>query len=1840
MGGKALRCAAAVTLASALVPVGAFAAAGESLSEEPPVAVLAAADVTDVPGAADAGAGEQPGTSTDQPAGGQESGGGSGEQQPSAPEVEQPQASFVMSKAPFFTQDGVDYYADDVEVTVAIKASSLDEEHTLVNGKKQEWKTLEGQDGVWTAKVSLGAATETLEDGTLQLVANVYDNDFNPYNSDVEASADDETDDNAVSFAYGKDTTTYWRAGGEVAVSGTAFAVDADQPTVSIQLIGTEGSDSCYRGESVSAKVTVHAKQLSHEASLVDGEAVQWIADAEQPDVWTFEKTYSEEGSHTVAVHAETVHTRSADGAASFTLDKTVPELSVSVTPKVGTQQYGAYYDGPVVATVRVSDANLSGDNPVVKDGGHTLGEDRVAWVREDNSVVGTVDLSAEGAHEITLSVSDKAGNSSAAASDAFTIDVTSPTVVGYIDVLHSDFRFMPQGTADDYKAFIKTLGMVTLKVTDANFDEDATVVPGQVSNEPWQVGGDGSYTKSLPYGQSQNNSLSVTAADKAGHTTAYTFGEAGKTFAGDGVNGTVAVGKAFSDFTFDTQKPQVSIEVSGAAATSSINNGAIDVLSRMPQVTLHVSDINLNLQDDATAVTVNGKTYVFKGANSLSAVQDGISYSIAIPADDLVYGDASTVNTIAATFVDWAGNLITYSYGQGSVDGCSTYYQGADGTAVPLNGSGFIVDGAAPAVSIQLDGSYVRSDKEGQGTDYFTGAAATATISVTDQNIESADTAAGQLSVESDGQLGQWVKSETADESGNYTWTNTIAFAEGQNHDVSVTATDLAGWQTEYEYGAEQTSGKPGPIASDVSTTWTNGGTVQQLKGTSFTIDNTKPTVSVQFDGGYVRSSNGVDYFNADTTATVFVTDWNFNADDTNATVLVDGAAQQLAWVRQGTSAGEIPVWAAEVKFTEGMNHTLELTAVDWALKESDAYRYGAGQTVVMKDGQPVALAGSSFTVDKTAPEVNFTVDQVWKNTLRDGDGVGKDYFSNIDAGAKQLVAAITVKDRNFNEADAQTDAYPVTTVSTENGVQEVTWEKSERDSDGNVTWTCTVPFKEGDGHTLSVRAVDWAQNVTDNVYGAHSTDAEGRTLDGASFAVDLTAPKVDGAGLGKNSTNRYTPSGNTEGDNGYWFYNDQSVMTINVSDNIALEAVWLGNADGNYYVANPEQFQAGNKQATIQVALADGKEFDRDIILHARDMAKNERTWSISPAGTVRDVTGSDEVNESLDKTERYPQSVIQDTVNPRLSFSGVDGGAYYNTTQAVTLAINELNFRYLKSFDAGQQVITVNKTEGNASLAASSWSIPVAQVGAVNDGLDGLYSYTETFAEDGHYSLSAQVTDPALHSGTANQAEFTIDKTAPTIDVAFDNSDVRNGKYYNAARTATITVTEHNFDAGLMTIETNGSASGWTDNGDTHTATVDFTSDGTYNLSVSGADRAGNAMQTYTADEFVVDLTAPVITFGGVDDKSAYNGEVMPYIMFSDEANFDASGTSYTITGTKNGEVVRAATEENAEQSKTVDFADFDHDADVDDIYTIQATVTDLAGNTSEEASITFSVNRFGSNYRVVDSSAYSQNNGYLTQSRDVQVEEINVSGCEQNAHDVAVTAGARVSNLTRNDTPQSRGYFVSEATSEDAASNGWSLYTYTVASGNFDSDGRYHVTVSSNDRATNRNTSSSYYDRAAKGMGQAEVSFILDTTPPKVTELNVKEGEVYDAAEYQVSFKVVENVGLQSVNVTLDDGEAFTPESDEFGNYRFNVEQARFVPRNLSIEAVDLAGNGKEEKDITRVSGWRVTTDIIELHLPWVIAGVVAVLLVGAGVTYGVIRVRKCGNGNDSDELTVA
>jgi len=150
------------------------------------------------------------------------------------------------------------------------------------------------------------------------------------------------------------------------------------------------------------------------------------------------------------------------------------------------------------------------------------------------------------------------------------------------------------------------------------------------------------------------------------------------------------------------------------------------------------------------------------------------------------------------------------------------------------------------------------------------------------------------------------------------------------------------------------------------------------------------------------------------------------------------------------------------------------------------------------------------------------------------------------------------------------------------------------------------------------------------------------------------------------------------------------------------------------------------------------------------------------------------------------------------------------------------------------------------------------------------------------DGDYTLDLDGTDALGNrirqiqwKGPAPRA-FTVDRTVPVISIFLQNTDVRNGRYYNRAQTALITVREHNFRRQDLKLELTASAGGddprppepeptaFSADGDFHTASVRFDRDGCYSIRVSCTDPAGNRAREAVCGEFVVDMTPPKLLF----------------------------------------------------------------------------------------------------------------------------------------------------------------------------------------------------------------------------------------------------------------------------------------------------------------------------------------------------------------------------------------
>ena len=745
------------------------------------------------------------------------------------------------------------------------------------------------------------------------------------------------------------------------------------------------------------------------------------------------------------------------------------------------------------------------------------------------------------------------------------------------------------------------------------------------------------------------------------------------------------------------------------------------------------------------------------------------------------------------------------------------------------------------------------------------------------------------------------------------------------------------------------------------------------------------------------------------------------------------------------------------------------------------------------------------------------------------------------------------------------------------------------------------------------------------------------------------------------------------------YNFYNQATKMTFTVSDEHLLRSAQLDDPSGQYSISTSEASAEGKGQVVLTASLKDGTpaqdaEYQRDIVLTAVDLAGNIRTWTIDHTGkVVLDEVSSTAENTGINGGSEHPQALIQDTVAPVVTLSGVTAGTYYNTAQTVEATVEELNLDYLQAFDGGRGIVTVTSYEGNAGRARSTSTV------TANDfsGSKPNYSYSQSFSSDGHYELTAQFEDYAGNlSNQVSIGEFTIDMTNPTIDVTWDNEDVRNDKYYKATRTANITVTEHNFDPSLFNVDTTGSMSGWSDNGDTHTCTVFFDEGSAHTLAISGADLAGNDAGVFSEPEFVVDLTEPEVEIAGtaqrlgyladdangglvnayhgdLEDKSAYNGVVVPVITYTDNEPLSSADLTYTVSGTKHGEEVEldAATSDESKEMTTTfrdlgyvgpdsgdgsnweDFYVDDYAVDADDIYTIKATITDQAGNEAE-AEITFSVNRYGSNYVVdlqgldADEKAEYETSGMLWQAPTIVVREVNVSGVASQADHHVQKEFANVTTAIAQGGGNGAGYSL-ESIEGASQENGWSEYVYTIRSANFgegsDSDnndrgqGQYRVNVMSDDRSSNANSTAAYWGsddaRTKATAAGATTQFVLDEVAPVIDDLDLPE-HLSAGQSYEASFHVTDDITSGDVvRVYLDgkelDAAAVNGPKSGVGTFTFSIPAKAFNwGRSVRIVVTDYAGRTDEATNGTWI--WQSS------FIPEGMAGVGAIAAAVAGV----------------------
>lgn len=703
----------------------------------------------------------------------------------------------------------------------------------------------------------------------------------------------------------------------------------------------------------------------------------------------------------------------------------------------------------------------------------------------------------------------------------------------------------------------------------------------------------------------------------------------------------------------------------------------------------------------------------------------------------------------------------------------------------------------------------------------------------------------------------------------------------------------------------------------------------------------------------------------------------------------------------------------------------------------------------------------------------------------------------------------------------------------------------------------------------------------------------------------------------------------------NGNSLYSGDITIPVTVTDSYSGIKQIEYSVKSNYDTQN-NQSQTVDIANSVSGSSVGGWSFDEKdnnlVTQMSRNITVKNNSNDIVLTVKLTDRAGNEtkiEKKFSIDKTK--PVIDVKYDNNEHTTYGGND---YYKADRTATVTVTERNFDESLVEAAimrnGGRYTTIGGWTHNNNTADPDKSTHVAKI---------------VYNTDGDFTFDIAVKDKAMNSADKfTQQKFTVDKTAPVIDVSFDNNSAKNGNYYKADRTATIKITEHNFNSGSQYVNipvtaegtTAPSVVGWSGSGDDHNATVSFNKDGKYSFTVDYTDLAGNKAVQKKVDSFYIDKTAPEVEITGVADHQAYNGTVAPVVTYRDD-NFaddhDFRFTKIDING-KSDDTSKFDydTGGNGVTEFIYKYRDFAEVLENDGIYNFTVELSDKAGNSTSK-SVTFSVNRFGSTFRTTDEPTEKLiNNGYTNAEQDIVVEEINVTPLTKHSVTLAKSGGNSTELVENTDytfTSSNNG-------------NEWCKSVYTVNKKNFSDEAAYTVTIMSVDKAKNTNNNrmaDSSLSTEQKNKRECAISFVVDKTSPLVSITGIKDNELYKEASKKV--KIVcedDNLDKSKLVVTLDnkklaEGEDYTIVDDKDGSIAGMLTaeivlkaETGGIKENLKVTIGDLAGNTGEKS----VDNFILSANIFQRFFAnpvLVICTFAGLALVIAAVIFFVAKKRK-------------
>ncbi len=460
----------------------------------------------------------------------------------------------------------------------------------------------------------------------------------------------------------------------------------------------------------------------------------------------------------------------------------------------------------------------------------------------------------------------------------------------------------------------------------------------------------------------------------------------------------------------------------------------------------------------------------------------------------------------------------------------------------------------------------------------------------------------------------------------------------------------------------------------------------------------------------------------------------------------------------------------------------------------------------------------------------------------------------------------------------------------------------------------------------------------------------------------IDTNAPEITGfkfAEVVDNTMDIHSAS-DYERDYGYCFENNVTV-TVTATDNSGsgVQRIWLVTTDVNGNVSKsyvdtktdpiatftiPANFKGHIYAYAVDNLYQEGKQFcPNDLVVEDKFMHDDTSSIAFSRAATgYKDINGLDLYDGDVPVT-----ITVEDT------FSG----------------LAKVEYSVEAPYDTeNNMAVSLDVDENGTNLAENGWTILSKDKNLVT-------KMTKTIMVSNNSNnivVKAKITDNAGLEREETITPFSIDKTNPVVEVTYDNHDFKEyqgQRYFKADRTATITVTERNFNAAGFKeiIDQPYEMGSWSSSIDTsnpdnskHTVQIKFSSDDDYTVDMTFKDLVDRPSNAVAQEKFTIDKTNPIVNVS-FDNNSSLNNNYFKdqrtATITINEHNFAADAEHLAIN-------ITALGEDNASAATPPSVSGWSTSGDVhtatitfanDGKYAFTVDYKDLAYNNAEQSKV---------------------------------------------------------------------------------------------------------------------------------------------------------------------------------------------------------------------------------------------------------------------------------------------